>query len=154
MEEGIPAEGEQSARVVGVDEDGLAEVKGQGAVAGIGELVELGVVAVEPGPPEQQVGEEGVEGGRGGVEVVADQGGGEALEKGDEGGRVGAGVEAVFEGVAGGAALAVGGGGAAGQAAIAAGGFGFTGRGDAHGWLRWERWQRRGGGWPGFWRLC
>jgi hypothetical protein len=70
------------------------------------------------------------------VEVVADQGGGEALEKGDEGGRVGAGVEAVLEGVAGAAALAVRGGRAAGQTAIAAGGFGFTGRGDAHGWLR------------------
>jgi hypothetical protein len=37
MEEGIPAEGEQSARVVGVDEDGLAEVEGQGAAAGLGE---------------------------------------------------------------------------------------------------------------------
>jgi hypothetical protein len=136
MEQGVPAEGEQSAGVVGVDQDGLAEVEGQGATADGGEFVELGVVAVEPGAPEQQVGEEGVKGGGGGVKVIADEGGGEALEKGDEGGLVEAGVEAMLESVAGAAALAVRGGWAAGQTAIAAGGFGFTGRGDAHGWLR------------------
>jgi hypothetical protein len=150
VEQGVPAEGEQSARVVGVDEDGLAEVEGQGAAAGAGQLVELGVVAVEPGAPEQQIGEEGVEGGGRGVEVIADEGGGEALEKGDEGGLMGAGVEPVLEGVAGGAALAIGGGGAAGQAAIAAGGFGFTGRGDAHGWLLGEGGTGRAGVGRGF----
>jgi hypothetical protein len=54
-------------------------------------------------------GGEGVqESGGGGGEVAADEGGGEKLEKRDEAGRVGAGVEAVLEGVAGAAALAIG----------------------------------------------
>jgi hypothetical protein len=124
VEADIVHQGEQGAGVVGVDEEGLVEVEDEAVGVGDGDLVEVMVVAVEPGAPEEEVDEEGVEEGAGGLEVGEEGVVGEAVQVGDEGGEVGGGAEAVFEGAAGGALFALWGDGAAGQTSVAAGGFG------------------------------
>ncbi len=55
VEADVVDQGEQGAGVVGVDEEGLVEVEDEAVGVGDGDLVEVVVVAVDPGAPEEEV---------------------------------------------------------------------------------------------------